>query len=88
MGSRLTAQDEPARASARLARIVALAIIIGIGVNHVWWSVTDWHLDDMDAYWQAGLRLREARRSIHRLTTCWPPRSTATARGSPGCGSR
>ena len=45
----------------RLARIVVLAIIIGIGVNHVWWSVTDWHLDDMDAYWQAGLRLREAR---------------------------
>ena len=42
----------------RLARIVALAVIIGIGFNHVWWSVTDWHLDDMNAYWDAGMRLR------------------------------
>ena len=43
----------------RLARIVALAVIIGIGFNHVWWSVVDWHLDDMNAYWDAGVRLRE-----------------------------
>ena len=44
---------------ARLARIVALAVIIGIGFNHVWWSVVDWHLDDMNAYWDAGVRLRQ-----------------------------
>lgn len=43
----------------RLARIVALAVIIGIGFNHVWWSVADWHLDDMNAYWDAGVRLRQ-----------------------------
>ena len=42
----------------RLSRIVALAVIIGIGFNHVWWSVADWHLSDMNAYWEAGLRLR------------------------------
>jgi hypothetical protein len=42
----------------RLARIVALAVIIGIGFNHVWWSIADWHLDDMNAYWDAGVRLR------------------------------
>jgi hypothetical protein len=42
----------------RLARIVALAVIIGIGFNHVYWSALDWHLDDMNAYWEAGLRLR------------------------------
>lgn len=42
----------------RLARIVALAVIIGIGFNHVWWSTLDWHLKDMNAYWDAGLRLR------------------------------
>ncbi len=42
----------------RLSRIVALAVIIGIGFNHVWWSVADWHLDDMNAYWDAGVRLR------------------------------
>ena len=44
---------------ARLARIVALAVIIGIGFNHVYWSVVDWHLDDMNAYWDAGVRLRQ-----------------------------
>jgi hypothetical protein len=42
----------------RLARIVALAVIIGIGFNHVWWSIADWHLSDMNAYWDAGTRLR------------------------------
>src|SRR5688572_17869256 len=42
----------------RLARIVVLAVIIGIGFNHVWWSVTDWHLSDMNAYWDAAMRLR------------------------------
>jgi hypothetical protein len=42
----------------RLARIVTLALIVGIGFNHLWWSVTDWHLKDMNAYWDAGLRLR------------------------------
>lgn len=43
----------------RLGRIVVLALLIGLGINHLWWSVIDWHLDDMDAYWNAGLRLRE-----------------------------
>ena len=42
----------------RLARIVALAVIIGIGFSHLYWSVTDWHLSDMNAYWDAGIRLR------------------------------
>ena len=37
---------------------MALAVIIGIGFNHVWWSIADWHLDDMNAYWDAGVRLR------------------------------
>lgn len=42
----------------RLARIVALAVIIAIGINHIWWSVADWHLRDMNAYWDAAMRLR------------------------------
>ena len=42
----------------RLARILALAVIIGIGFSHLYWSVTDWHLSDMNAYWDAGVRLR------------------------------
>jgi hypothetical protein len=38
---------------------VALAVVIGIGINHVYWSVIDWHLKDMNAYWDAALRLRD-----------------------------
>lgn len=47
------------RRAVRLARIVALAVIIGIGFNHVYWSVVDWHLKDMNAYWDAAIRLRD-----------------------------
>lgn len=53
--------NSPARrrpVSVRLGRIVVLAVVIGTGFSHVWWSVADWHLDDMNAYWEAGLRLR------------------------------
>jgi hypothetical protein len=46
------------RVLVRGARIVALAVIIAIGFNHVYWSVLDWHLKDMNAYWDAGMRLR------------------------------
>ena len=42
----------------RLARIVALAVIIAIGIFNVYMAVTHWTLSDADAYWQAGLRLR------------------------------
>lgn len=42
----------------RLARLVALALIVGIGLNHLFWAISDWHLKDMNAYWEAGLRLR------------------------------
>lgn len=46
------------RGTVRLARIVVLAVVIGIGVSHVWFSIADWHLDDMNAYWDAAMRLR------------------------------
>jgi len=42
----------------RLARIVALAVIIGIGIFHLYIALTNWTLSDAGAYWQAGLRLR------------------------------
>ena len=42
----------------RLARIVALAVIIAIGIYNVYFAVSHWTLSDADAYWQAGLRLR------------------------------
>jgi hypothetical protein len=35
-----------------------MAVVIAIGINHVWWAVADWHLHDMDAYWDAAMRLR------------------------------
>ena len=43
----------------RLARTVALAVIIGVGLFNLWIAVTGWTLSDAGAYWQAALRLRE-----------------------------
>lgn len=43
----------------RLARSVALAVIIGIGLFHLYQAATHWTLSDAAAYWQAGLRLRD-----------------------------
>ena len=42
----------------RLARTVALAVIIAIGIFNLYIAVTNWTLSDAGAYWQAGLRLR------------------------------
>jgi hypothetical protein len=39
-------------------RILALAVAIGFGVAFVWANARSWNLEDMDAYWNAGLRLR------------------------------
>ena len=40
----------------RLARTVALAVIIGIGIFNVYIAVTGWTLSDAGAYWQAAKR--------------------------------
>jgi hypothetical protein len=42
----------------RGARLVVLALVIGTGINHLYWSLTDWNLVDMQVYWDAALRLR------------------------------
>jgi hypothetical protein len=39
---------------ARLARTVALAVIISISIANVVWAFQDWHLHDMNVYWTAG----------------------------------
>ena len=38
----------------RLACTVALAVVIAITILNVIWAVRDWHLHDMDVYWNAG----------------------------------
>jgi hypothetical protein len=43
----------------RLARVVVLAILIGIGVSHVVFAIRDWPLGDMDVYLAAATRLRD-----------------------------
>jgi hypothetical protein len=55
---------QPARtavpdALVRAARILAAAIVIGWSLANVIQRVGDWSLSDMDAYWNAALRLRE-----------------------------
>jgi hypothetical protein len=42
----------------RGARLVVLALLIGVGINHLFWALTDWNLVDMNVYWDGALRLR------------------------------
>lgn len=43
----------------RLPGVVSLAILVGIGIGHLYWSLTDWHLHDMNVYWDAAVRVRD-----------------------------
>jgi hypothetical protein len=43
----------------RLARTVALAVVIGIGIFNLYQAVIGWTLSDATAYWNAALRLRD-----------------------------
>jgi len=42
----------------RLARMVAIAVLVGVAVSHVRWMIADWNLHDMNVYWDAAQRLR------------------------------
>lgn len=44
---------------ARVARLVALGIVIGWSVANAIQRIGDWSLSDMDAYWNAAMRLRD-----------------------------
>ncbi len=46
---------------ARGARVLALAILTGIGISHVVFAIRDWPLHDMDVYLAAATRLRDGR---------------------------
>ncbi|MDQ3690385.1 MAG: glycosyltransferase 87 family protein [Chloroflexota bacterium] len=41
-----------------MARIIAVAIVVGIGIATVIWAVTDVHFNDLDSYRAAALRIR------------------------------
>jgi hypothetical protein len=43
----------------RIARTVAMAVIIGIGIFNLYQAVIGWTMADASAYWNAALRLRE-----------------------------
>ncbi len=46
--------------AARWARLIAVAILIGWSITQIYFRVSDWSLSDMDAYWNAAMRLRES----------------------------
>ena len=43
---------------AKVAELVATAILLGLSIALVTFAVTDWKLTDAEAYWNAALRLR------------------------------
>jgi hypothetical protein len=47
------------RSGIRLARTVALAVVIGIGLFNLYQAAANWTLSDASAYWHAALRLRD-----------------------------
>jgi len=44
--------------SARVGAIVVLALVVGLGVNHVVWAVAQWPMGDLKIYLTAAERLR------------------------------
>src|SRR3990172_9104409 len=52
----------------RLARTVALAVIIGIGLFNLFQAAANWTLSDAAAYWNAALRLRDGEALYPLLT--------------------
>ncbi len=42
----------------RGARIIVIALLVGVGINHLYWALTDWNLVDMNVYWEAAQRIR------------------------------
>ena len=43
----------------RPARVIALAVIVGVGISELWFAVSQWTMTDSAAYWNAAMRLRE-----------------------------
>lgn len=43
----------------RLARLGVTALVIGLGIANLYWSIAGWTLSDAGAYWDAANRLRD-----------------------------
>ncbi len=46
------------RTIGRVARLLVIAIIVGVGISQLIFTVGDWHMSDAGAYWEAATRLR------------------------------
>lgn len=46
-------------ATRRVARLFVVALVLGVGISQLIFTVTEWPLTDAGAYWNAALRLRE-----------------------------
>ena len=47
------------RTATRLARVLVTALIIGVGISQLIFTVGNWHMSDAGAYWEAASRLRD-----------------------------
>lgn len=42
----------------RFSRLLATAVVLGVGLSLLYWAASDWKMTDAAAYWQAAERLR------------------------------
>lgn len=56
----LKQRSRPSRGWAvRAARLAVTALVLGLGISYLWFAASDWRLTDAEAYWNAGMRIRE-----------------------------
>jgi hypothetical protein len=52
----------------RAARLLVVALVVGVGISQLILTLGDWHLRDAGAYWEAANRLREGQPLYPSLT--------------------
>jgi hypothetical protein len=67
--SRLIIDVHPPRPVIRAARILAIAIIVGMGIGYLYWAASAWHMADAGAYWNAAMRLRDGQELFPTLAS-------------------
>lgn len=53
------ARTQPAPMAIRGSWLLSVAIVVAIGIVNLIWAFTDWHFNDLNAYYEAALRIRE-----------------------------